>query len=658
MIKVIMRYAFRLSIIIALFFYSDLWAGETVQDSLPEYRLSEIVVLGERLPETDVISTFEIDRSGIEILQARNVQEALNYVPGLYFSRSSKNEYSFRLRGFGQRQVNIFLDGVPVSLPYDGLIDVSQLVGENFENIRVSKGVSSVLYGANTLAGSVNIITSLPRRKNTLSLRTEGSTEGRFFGNIQISGFKRKLNYLVSFALDRSPNFRLPANSPFMKNESGGSRDNSDYQKSSGTLKLHYDLNSTNRIGLHLNVINNRFNVPPDARISRPRYWRFPEWKKSVISLNSQHIFSGRFLLRSVWFYDAYRNVLESYDDDTYSTQIRPFAFTSVYNDYSLGAIFYPQLNYFSLGSTRGVFSYRQDVHREKPNSDIPYGKYVAEIWSAGVEQDLIISSQWQILTGVDLNHLQPREANNAPLRDPLLLLNGQIAVKYILNENMGFHGSAGSKSRFPTLKELYSERLGRNIANPDLKAERSLNFEIGFRWRESHAYLEISGFSYYLNDYIINKQLGNNVQQYQNIGKAIYRGIELTLHKKWNSAEADINYTGLYARDRTPGSENFTMEYRPSHRVNGILQVQPGTRFLAGIEGSYTGSQYYQNPDNLLWEKLGQFYLLNFKLEYEFYSGLSSYIRVNNLTDKFYFSEYGVPMPGRELVFGLRIGR
>ncbi len=642
----------------AVFLLPGVWATDASLDSLPEYRLSEIVVLGEKLPETDVISTYEIDKTEIDLLLARNVQEVLNYVPGLYFSRSTKNEYSFRLRGFEQRQVNVFLDGVPVSVPYDGLIDVSQLVGENFQNIRVSKGASSVLYGANTLAGSVNIITSLPDKNRSFSLRTEGSGQGRFFGNMQISGFHGKLSYLASFALDKSPNFRLPADSPAMINENGSSRDNSDYQKSSGTLKLHYNLNSVNRVGFHLNIINNRFNIPPNALENRPRYWQFPEWKKSVISLNSEHIFSGTFLLRSIWYYDKYKNVLQAYDDDGYNTKIRPYAFTSIYDDYSIGGILYPQLNRFSLGSTRGVLSFKRDVHREKSGTSAPFGIYAMEIWALGLEQEIKISSQWQALAGMDINHLQPRRADDSPVRDPLLLLNAQAALKNSFSRNVEIHGSVGSKSRFPTLKELYSERLGRNIANPDLKAERSLNIEMGICWATNREYLEISGFLNFLTDYIVNQQLGNNVQQYRNIGEAVYRGIELTVHKKWNSAEADLNYTGLYARNRTPYRESDYMEYRPSHRVNGILQYIPAPKLLLRVEGSYTGSQNYQNPDNLSWEKLGGFVLLNMTAEFKLSSWTSAYLRLNNLLDKFYFSEYGVPMPGREVVFGVKIGK
>lgn len=74
------------------------------------------------------------------------------------------------------------------------------------------------------------------------------------------------------------------------------------------------------------------------------------------------------------------------------------------------------------------------------------------------------------------------------------------------------------------------------------------------------------------------------------------------------------------------------------------------------GIEFSYYANQYYQNPDNLRWEKLNNYSVLNGRGELNFTHHFSMYLRVNNLLDTFYYSEYGIPMPGREFLLGIRI--
>lgn len=625
-------------------------------DSIPEYKLSEIVVLGERLPAVETISVYEMAGYQVERLDVKNAQDALNYVPGLYFSRSTKNETTFRIRGFEQRQVHIYLDGVPISLPYNGLVDISQLTGDNFESIRVAKGASSVLYGANTLGGTINLITALPSRTFSYKLRAETSPKGKFFGNFLVSGSWQRLRYHVSLALDKSPDYTLPRNVPFMDNEDGGERNNSSYGKQSGSLKMQYSLNSANRIGAHLNIIDNRLDVPPNALVERPRYWKFPEWKKNVFSLNTEHIFTSRFLLRSIWFYDNYRNILESYDDDTYTTQTQRYAFTSIYDDYSLGGIIYPHLSWSSDNISRGIISYKQDVHREKADPTSDFSKYSTYILTVGAEHEVNFYEDWQAMLGVDGDYLKPLSAEGLALRDPIFLINAQISCRYHSSGNWEIYGSLGRKTRFPTMKELYSEQLGRNIPNPDLHYEQSLNSELGGRWITSEGYLESSIFQHYLTDCIENVQIEKGIQQYQNIGKALSRGFEIDLQQKWKFFDISANYIYLQARNKTANRTSQYLEYRPTHQLHGLLYFKPLPFLLLGIEGGYFADQYYQNPDNLLWEKLNDYGLLSIKGDWNFLRPITIYLRVNNLLDTFYYSEYGVPMPGREFLMGIRV--
>ncbi len=625
-------------------------------DSIPEYRLSEIVVLGDRLPGSGLLSVYEINHKRIELLDARNARQALSYVSGLYFSRSTKNENTFRLRGFEQRQVNVFLDGVPISAPYDGLMDISQLAGDNFEDIRVSKGLSSILYGANTLGGAVNIITSLPAQGFSYKFRTEGSDQGKIFGDLLVKGSLSRLRFSASLAYENAPDFRLPNDSPIMLNEDGGKRNNSDYRKTSATVKLHYAPAASHRIGAHFSFIDNRMNVPPNALVQRPRYWQFPEWQKNVISLNSEHIISKNFIIRSIWFYDAYRNTLQSYDDDRYSTQTRGYAFTSIYDDYTLGGIIYPEFSWTSLGITRGIISYKQDVHRQKDGESLPFERYSAGILTAGAEQELFLSKRWRALAGIDGNYLKPLAAFGISLRDPIFLINGQFSLRYLSLSKWEVHASLGRKTRFPTLKELYSERLGRNIANPDLAHEKSLNFELGFRWSDEQGETGINLFQHYLTDYIVNVQIGQGTQQYQNIGKVLSRGYEIDMRRQWKSFDLMANYTYLQVRNRTANRTSPYLEYRPAHQINVVLAFTPLQPILLGFEAGYFADQYYQNPDDLRWGKLNDYGLLNIKSQLNIKNSLAVYIRINNLLDEFYYSEYGIPMPGREFFLGLKI--
>ena len=625
-------------------------------DSLPLFRMSEIVVTGERIPIIESATIHEINSEQISNLDIRSANDALAYSPGLYFSKSTKNENTFKLRGFAQRQVSVFLDGIPITIPYDGVIDISQISGDNLEQIKVSRGISSILYGANTLGGSVNIITANPVHNNQLNLRLEGSNHNRFFGSFNFKGGINKFKISLSAAYDKSDEFKLSNSFNDLPNQTGLDRSNSDFEKKSVSLKLQYNLNTKNNLGLQFNTIDNQLNIPPNASSENPRFWQFPEWKKNDLSLNTESIVSKNLVFRSIWFYDIFYNLLKSFDDDSYSTQTRKYAFDSKYNDYSMGGILYPQFKLFTFGTTDGVFSYKQDIHREKSTGENNYNEYAIETWTAGIEQDVLFTSNLNSSIGLSANYLQPTKAYEIELRKSITLVNGQLATMYNLSPSININFAAGNKSRFPTLKELYSERLSRNIANPELKPEYSLNTEIGLNYISEYLKLQFSLFSNQLTNLIENRQLGSNVQQLQNTGKAYLRGFEINGENQIFKSLVQFNYTYLQARNESKDKTSKYLEYRPAHRFNLIFLKEIFSNFSAHVEASYTADQKYQNLDTMVWEDLNNFFIMNLKINYNLFEISNLYLRINNAFDKNYFSEYGIPMPGREIVLGVKI--
>jgi len=625
-------------------------------DSLPVYHLNEIVILGERISSPLSITIDQIQKSTINTLDIKNASQALINTSGIYFSRNFRNQETFRLRGFEQRQISVFLDGIPISVPFDGIIDLSQLIGDDIESIRIAKCTGSILYGANTLGGTVNILSGTPNSSNSVKFRLEGSDQTRIFGDVQYENQFKNLSYLTSLTYDKATDFKLPANIDAIQNQEDHRRDNSSYEKKSAKLKVWYHINNTNHIGLNLHYIDNRFHVPPQLNTQRAHYWRFPEWKKYVVSLNSQHLISQKFLLRTVWFYDIYRNVLESFDDATYSTQNEKYAFTSIYNDYSLGIFMYPEFRVFSFGITKGLISLKKDTHREKSSENEPYKKYSFATVVFGLEQYIKFHRLMQASFGINIDYLKPLHAYNLNLRNPLSVLNGHLLFEYKIFTPNNIFLMFGKKSRFPTLKELYSERLGRNIPNTDLDVEHSLNAEIGIKSDYQNLSFKASLFYNSLENLITNVQLGDNIQQLQNIAKAILKGMELNMQVSLQNSIFDLNYTFLEAKNRSTNRDTDHLEYRPKHRINGIYHYNFTHRLYFQCEGNYTRDQYYQHPETTKWEKLNDFLLINLKVNYIFSDKLSGYFRTNNLFDKLYFSEFGIPMPGREFILGFRL--
>lgn len=114
--------------------------------------------LGEEEAIEDVHATVSvIDAKAIAKTSARSVAQVLNEVGGLYVKDGGSNS-SISIRGFDRSQTLILVDGLRITGKY-GSSDLSSISLDNIERIEVIKGPMSALYGADAVAGVVNIIT-------------------------------------------------------------------------------------------------------------------------------------------------------------------------------------------------------------------------------------------------------------------------------------------------------------------------------------------------------------------------------------------------------------------------------------------------------------------------------------------------------------------
>jgi iron complex outermembrane receptor protein len=102
-----------------------------------------------------------------------NVGDALNLLSGVTLSTNARNEKTIAIRGFDSRQVPLFMDGVPVYVPYDGYVDFSRFTTADLAAIQVAKGQPGLR--ANALGGAINLIS----RRPTARFRSRRSAECR-----------------------------------------------------------------------------------------------------------------------------------------------------------------------------------------------------------------------------------------------------------------------------------------------------------------------------------------------------------------------------------------------------------------------------------------------------------------------------------------------
>lgn len=102
---------------------------------------------------------------------ANTVADAVRNLPGVSLSRHNRNEEMVNLRGFHSRQLAIYVDGVPLYVPYDGYVDLGRFTTFDLAEINVAKAGASLLCGPNALGGAVNPVTRKPRKSFEADVR-------------------------------------------------------------------------------------------------------------------------------------------------------------------------------------------------------------------------------------------------------------------------------------------------------------------------------------------------------------------------------------------------------------------------------------------------------------------------------------------------------
>jgi iron complex outermembrane receptor protein len=301
------------------------------------------------------------------------------------------------------------------------------------------------------------------------------------------------------------------------------------------------------------------------------------------------------------------------------------------------------------------AFHYKRDVHEEQDDEFEPWERYEAETFSYGFEDDIKITEQLNFVAGLNYDVQKAKYANGEPLRDDDEVLNGLGGAVYRLGDGTRIHGSVSKKSRFPTLRELYSSLLGAVIPNPNLEREESINYELGVErplpWQ---CYAGITGFYSDVEDLIVRTTVGG-LDFYDNIGESRFQGIELSFRMDGvprNTFEA--HYTYLDAENR---SEDRTSDYLPEsprHQLyfSDLFRVQDWLSLFAKAE--YREGQR-EETSNGEWVELNSYWLFDLKAMVDVYKNIVAEVGVRNMFDKDYQTGYGFPREGRTFFVGIR---
>lgn len=148
--------------------------------------LSDVVIYSEKDIKTSIDPNLfvinEIKSQAIAQMGANNAADILNFANNVSITQEvGTGRSTVSLFGLSGEYVKILVDNVPL-VSDNGLgndIDISQINLDNIERIEVVEGAMGVLYGANAVAGVINIVT----KENSARLKVTAYVQEETVGN-------------------------------------------------------------------------------------------------------------------------------------------------------------------------------------------------------------------------------------------------------------------------------------------------------------------------------------------------------------------------------------------------------------------------------------------------------------------------------------------
>lgn len=599
--------------------------------------------------------------------RARNLvktADALNLMPGVTLQRiGNRNERGVFVRGFDFRQVPLYMDGIPIYVPYDGYVDLDRFLTLDVSEIQVAKGFTSPLFGPNALGGAINIISKAPTKKLNLDLGT-GYASGRQVNGFVNAGTRFRAFWLQGgFAWLGSDTFPLSRNFQTNPLQPGFERRNAYQTDSKGRIRFAWTPNSRDQYTFTYAKQNGEKGNPPYAGTDpavRVRYWQWPRWdKESVYFIGNKSMGEGSYL-RVRLYYDKFDNLIRAYDNANYNSQNLGSSFNSPYDDGTYGTTTEYGVKAGERQDIRFSFYFKDDTHREG-NLGEPVRTFRDQTYSFGFQDTLRLASRTSALLGFSADRLDTRNAQNfvsgqvTPF--PLARVwsyNPQAGIFHALTDSSKLHFTFARKSRLPTVKDRYSYRMGQAIPNPNLMPERSDNYEAGYtRLFGTRTFVEATLFRSNISASTQRFYLQPNLYQLRNLGEARYLGGEAGLRTSLtNALQLTANYTYLSRRNQTMPA--VILLDTPRHKTYATLTYRIHPRVTVLADHTYEGGRWNQNDAGRV-SRAPSFAAAGFGGSVRFFRDAELQAGVNNLFDRNYFLAQGYPETGRNAYVNLR---
>lgn len=631
--RVIVLIFFCLSVLTPLLSNNSYLIDSEVSDGLNDtIRLDEVVVTG-TMPKVNLRNV----PMSITVVSGNKITQRMEpsllpllteEVPGLFISQRGVMGYGvaagaaggMSIRGIGGAPTSgvlVLIDGHPQYMGLMGHPLADSYQSMMTERVEVVRGPASVLYGSNAMGGVINIIT----KKN----KTDGSNK-----SAQISyGSYNSMNAEVSGGLRKN---QFYTNGSLGYNHSDGHRENMDFEQFTGYAKAGYDFTGNWSSFIDLNLSKTLSSNP--GTVATPIIDNDADILRGVASASLENEYTNTSGAVKLFYNFGTHKINDGYN---IGGQPKPFRFNS--DDRMFGVSAYQSYSFFEGNETTAGIDLQRfggkawnKFPNEPARDSIQVDTHINNIAGYLNLQQTILDERLTMNAGIRLDHHELNGSEWIPQFGISFTPTAYTSLKAIVSK--GF--------RNPTIRELYMFPP----RNPDLEAERLMNYEISLLQSLPDAGVSFSVNLFYIKgDNIIMAQRVEGRPLNVNSGVIENKGFELTTnYHASENLRFSANYSLLDMTHKIVGA--------PEHKlyVSGNYSIDRWN-FSSGLQ--YLGNLYTTVGENTEKENA---LLWNARVNYKALEWLNVFLRGENLLGREYEINAGYPMPGATVFGGLRI--
>lgn len=628
-------------------------------------------------------SAVEISLDSAGVLAAPTMEDFLRRMPMIQVRANSRGEAQPDMRGAEDRQIAILLDGIPLTVGWDHRTDMSVIPLTAFRNVTLLRGLSSMLHGPNVLGGAIEFDigrgTSLegpvPPFVGALSVDEAGGTNASATAGAMIERDASTWTVRGGGAYRDSPGVTVPGSAGEDDNlnhallaDDEGRRLNSDRQLIDGFLSTRYRGEGGAWFSTLASASGIERGVPPEAHVEDPRLWRYPHQSRLFLTLSGgtgrRSTSSGEGDLQASLGMNRSTTEIDEYATAAYRTVVDgEKGETSTLTGRILGD------HLFDIGAdVRSALTIANVSHTETFASGESFD-YQQRLWSLGGEVEIggggteggSGGTRWTLGTSVDGSNT-PRSGDKPPLGTLWDWGMRTGITRSGMGGNALYHAGLSRRTRFPSLRELYSGALGRFEPNPELRPENLVAGEAGVTISVGETQLQMVGFHHRLRDGIVRTStVTTEGPRFKRVNRDEVRstGLEVLTAGTRDAFTFGGGLTLQRIRIRDPGvpGGDHRAEYAPA--VSGTLNLGAIVPKEVTVSGflRFRGVQYCQNVEVTGLERMDASATFDLEARKVFVAGRGGSGRTvdvalgaANLTDSVVLDQCGLPQPGRTL--------